>query len=276
MPFVPSHGCPLSPAVHALCPQPWMPCVPGSASPMSPAVHALCPQPWIPFVPSHGYPLSPAVHALCPQPWIPFVPSHGYPLPLAMDALCPWPCMPCVPGSACPVSLAMDALCPWSHVPRCQGWGWGGRCSRSRSSHTELQAGLRRSGLELPAASGAGYSLPANTNPAAGGWPGARSCGELNGALLETEKDMVFHHFGAQTVSAAPTRELFVWFKDLFILLWFFFPNHPLQVLGEGSVSFFLFPAHLPIRRTNILEQASGGEGALINPWAGERTASRG
>lgn len=129
------------------------------------------------------------------------------------------------------------------------------------------EPGVHRFGLEPPAASAASYiPPPANTDPAARDRPGGRSCSERNGVLLETEKDMVFHHFGAQTVSPAPTRELFVWFKDLFILLWVFFPNHPLQVLGEGSISFFLFPAHLPIPKTNILEQACGGEGILIKP----------
>lgn len=44
----------------------------------------------------------------------------------------------------------------------------------------------------------------------------------------------------------------------------FFFPNHPLQVLGEGSISFFFFPARWPIPKTNILEQACGGESVLI------------
>lgn len=48
-----------------------------------------------------------------------------------------------------------------------------------------------------------------------------------------------------------------------FVLI-FFFPNHPLQVLGEGSISFFFFPAHWPIPKTNILEQACGGESVLI------------
>lgn len=49
----------------------------------------------------------------------------------------------------------------------------------------------------------------------------------------------------------------------------FLFPNHPLQVLGEGSISFFLFPAHLPIPKTNILERARGGEGVLIKAGGG-------
>lgn len=126
----------------------------------------------------------------------------------------------------------------------------------------ELEAALHRSGLDPTAASGAGcipLPLIPLQEPA---WGQERR--RANGELLETAEDTAFHHFGAQTVSTAPTRELFVWFKALFILLWVSFPNHPLQVLGEGSVPFFLFPAHLPIPKTNILEQACGGEGALI------------
>lgn len=134
-----------------------------------------------------------------------------------------------------------------------------------------IRAVLHCFGLEPLVASWADHSLPANTNPAVRDWPGVKSCGELTRVLLETEKDSVFHHFGPQTVSAAPTRELFVWFKDLFILLWVFFllPNHPLQVLGEGSISFFLFPAPLPIPKTNILERARGREGVLIKAGGG-------
>lgn len=120
--------------------------------------------------------------------------------------------------------------------------------------------------LQPPAPPGAGLFARGHGPRAPAPWCqspvccGLGSCGEPAGVLLETATDTAFHHFGAQTVSPAPTRELFVRFKDLFILLcfFFFFPNHPLQVLGEGSISFFLFPAHLPIPKTNILEQAWG------------------
>ena len=99
---------------------------------------------------------------------------------------------------------------------------------------------------------------------------GAAGAALSTAILLDTAAHMALG-LRAQTASPTLTGDLFVWFKDLFILFcvlvlfcFAFFPNHPLQVLGEGSISFFFFPVRWPILKTNILEQACGGESVLI------------
>lgn len=125
---------------------------------------------------------------------------------------------------------------------------------------TALRAGLQHQGLEPLAAS----PPPAPIPPQETG-RGAGAAANLAECFWKQQRTRCFIILGPR-LSFLHQQGNYLCVQRLIHAVVGFFPNHPLQVLGEGSISFFLFPAHLPIPKTNILEQACGVESILIKP----------
>lgn len=126
---------------------------------------------------------------------------------------------------------------------------------------TALRAGLPHRGLEPLAAS----PPPAPVPPQETG-RGAGAAANLTECFWKQQRTWCFIILGPRLSFLHQQGNYLCGSKTYSCCCGFSFPNHPLQVLGEGSISFFLFPAHLPIPKTNILEQACGGESILIKP----------